>query len=85
MIRTQIQLTKKQAERVKRMTSRSSTSMAEVIRRALDQYLGNKAGDSNEKKRARASAVAGLFSSGDENLSRDHDDAFSAASGGTKN
>jgi predicted DNA-binding protein len=43
--RTQIYLTEEQRERIDRVTASEGIAMAEVIRRALDEYLGEE-GDS---------------------------------------
>lgn len=39
--RTQIYLTEQQRQRIDRVTAAEGIPMAEVIRRALDAYLGN--------------------------------------------
>lgn len=83
MIRTQIQLTAEQAERLKRATSRSSLSMAEVIRRALDSYLDTvPEGRDDAARRQRAAMAAGALRTGDESLASEHDAAFSRAAAG---
>ena len=75
MVRTQIQLTEGQARRVRRLAEEQGVSMAEVIRRCLDQVL-----ESGEPDRvalyARAEAVVGRFEdrSGADDLARRHDD-----------
>lgn len=40
-IRTQIYLTEEQRQRIDRVTASEGIPMAEVIRRALDEYLGD--------------------------------------------
>ena len=75
MVRTQIQLTEGQARRVRRLAEEQGVSMAEVIRRCLDQVL-----KSGEPDRAalysRAEAVVGQFEDGcgASDLARKHDD-----------
>ena len=75
MVRTQIQLTEDQARRVRRLAEEQGVSMAEVIRRCLDQVL-----ESGEPDRSalysRAEAVVGQFEdgSGAHDLARKHDD-----------
>jgi hypothetical protein len=82
MIRTQIQLSEKQAKALKNLAARKNVSVAELIRQAVDEQLrasGNI--DADERKR-RALAAAGRYHSGLTDLSTDHDrylaEAFSA-------
>ena len=75
MVRTQIQLTDGQARRVRRLAAEQGVSMAEFIRRCLDQAL-----ESDEPDRSvlyeRAEAVVGRYEelSGARDLARRHDD-----------
>ena len=75
MVRTQIQLTDGQARRVRCLAQEQGVSMAELIRRCLDQLL-----ESGEPDRAalyeRAEAVLGQFEdrAGADDLARRHDD-----------
>ena len=75
MVRTQIQLTDGQARRVRRRAEEQGVSMAEFIRRCLDQAL-----ESDEPDRSvlyeRAEAVVGRYEdpSGAHDLARRHDD-----------
>ena len=83
MIRTQIQLTEIQAERLKRLASASGESIAELIRQSVDLFLENRTGKRDERVllRQRAKLKAGQFYSDVPDLSRHHDqylvDAFS--------
>ena len=82
MVRTQIQLSEKQAKALKKLAARRNVSVAELIRQAVDVQL-HAAGtiDADERKR-RALAAAGRFHSGQSDLSTAHDqylaEAFSA-------
>ena len=75
MVRTQIQLTDAQACRVRRLAEEQGVSMAEFIRRCLDQAL-----ESDEPDRSvlyeRAEAVLGRYEdpSGARDLAQRHDD-----------
>jgi len=75
MVRTQIQLTDAQARRVRRLAKERGVSMAEVIRRCLDQVL-----ESDKPDRSalydRAEAIIGQFEDqcGAHDLARGHDD-----------
>jgi hypothetical protein len=56
--RTQIYLTESQRERIDQVTASEGIAMAEVIRRALDQYLGDDI-DADEALRSTFGAVPG--------------------------
>jgi len=74
MVRTQIQLTERQARELKRMAAREGVSMAEVIRRAVDAKIREGAGEVPREERVRlALAVMGKFRSGIRDLSTNHD------------
>ena len=79
MVKTQIQLTKKQICHIKRLAESRQVSISEVIRKSVDTYLRNELSDSRESKRKRALKVAGGFSSGCKNLSLRHDDYLAEA------
>lgn len=72
MIRTQIQLTEEQARAVRALAEKSGVSMAEVIRRAVDQALLSPL-VSDEERRRRALAWAGRSRSGLPDLGLEHD------------
>lgn len=71
MIRTQVRLTEEQLSRLKRVAAERGTSVAKVIRDAVDNALrdGDDAG-----LWKRALAIAGMGSSGRSDLGRKHDD-----------
>ena len=71
MVRTQIQLDEKQAERLKSAARRNGVSMAEAIRQAVDLYLGQQP-EGEALKRERALAAIGAFRA-DPHLSENHD------------
>ncbi len=73
MIRTQIQLTKEQAKKVKKIANSKGIAMAEVIREAVDEAIRSKAGTVSEERRARAIEIAGKFRSGKKDVSKRHD------------
>lgn len=73
MVRTQIQLSEEQAKAVKRIAASQGRSMAEVIRRAVDEVIiASPAGDWNERHQ-RALAIVGKFRSGKRDVSINHD------------
>jgi hypothetical protein len=75
MVRTQIKLTAKQAEEVKRIAWARRVSTAEIIREALDNLIRSGTGVTvtAEDRRARALNAVGRFSSGKRDISRKHD------------
>jgi hypothetical protein len=71
MVRTQIQLTGKQTRGLKAKARRENTSMAELIRRAVDTSLLDE--PPSVEAWARALAAAGSFHSGLTDFSTEHD------------
>ena len=75
MVRTQIQLTERQARELKRMAAREGVSMAEVIRRAVDAKIRGGSGEVPWQERVRrAQAAMGKFRSGLKDVAKRHDD-----------
>ena len=73
MFRTQIQLTEEQARRVKRLARERNTSMAEIIRNAVDQFAADDPRGQKDEIRKRALSAAGKFRSGKKDVARNHD------------
>lgn len=73
MIRTQIQLTERQAKTLKRLAKQKDRSVAELIRQSIDQYLATVGELSLEQQYERATAIVGKYRSGDADLGRNHD------------
>ncbi len=73
MVRTQIQLTEKQAKSLKRIAASRHHSVAELIRQAVDNMIKSATLVDIEERRRRALAAAGRFSSGLRDLSTEHD------------
>ena len=81
MVRTQIQLTESQAERLKRAAAREGVSMAELIRRGVDRLLASRQPMNGVDRRRRAVAAAGRFKSREGDLSGRHYVYFAEAAG----
>jgi hypothetical protein len=79
MIRTQIQLTERQAERLKATAARRGVSMAELIRQSVDHLLAGAEAPSEKDLRRKAAAAAGRFRSSPGDVSVRHDDYLSDA------
>jgi hypothetical protein len=73
MVRTQIQLTEEQMERLRTAAERERVSIAELIRRSIDRTIGCNHGISLAAQKRRAIELAGRFASGRENISAEHD------------
>lgn len=73
MIRTQIQLTKEQADRLKKLAAERRLSVARLIRQAVEALIKSSAAVEDEERRKRAIAAAGRFRSGVSDLSTAHD------------
>jgi hypothetical protein len=75
MIRTQIQLTKEQHRRLRRIARERGVSLAELVRRCIDRAIGEEATD-RASLYARAWQVVGSFHDreGATDVSERHDD-----------
>jgi predicted transcriptional regulator len=78
MVRTQIQLSEREVDAVKRLASERSVSMAAVIRDAVDQYVERESAGSLDERWRRSLAAVGGFRSGASDLSQRHDEEFAA-------
>jgi len=79
MIRTQVQLTEKQAELLKRLAAQKDVSMAEVIRQGIDTLFKEDLGPVTEERKKRALGVVGKFRSGGPDISEQHDEYLAEA------
>lgn len=73
MIRTQVQLTEAQLQKVKSVAASRGVSMAEVIRQSVDQALRSPAMLEWEERKRRALEVVGKYSSGLPDVGVEHD------------
>lgn len=80
MVRTQIQLTDRQAEGLKALSAEKGGSMAGWIRKAVDHLLCDGATPDRETLKRRALAAIGVARSGLGDIAENHDayleDAF---------
>jgi metal-responsive CopG/Arc/MetJ family transcriptional regulator len=81
MVRTQIQLTEEQAQILKDMSVENGVSMAELIRRSVDNYIRSANWLTLEEKRRRALSIVGIVSSGISDLAAEHDRYLAEAYG----
>jgi predicted transcriptional regulator len=72
MIRTQIQLTEEQAEKLKELSRYSNKSMAALIRQAIDRYLLTGKPDRAAQYR-QAMALASKYEAPQSDIAIEHD------------
>jgi hypothetical protein len=78
MVRTQVQLTDKQVQALRRRSKRENMSVAELVRQAIDAFTRAEP-PSGRELRSRAISAAGRFASGVRNTSSQHDEALAEA------
>ncbi len=72
MVRTQIQLTEEQVHKLKSLAGASETSLAAVVRTAVDQYLLSAKPDRQSAYRLAASVI-GKHSADSSDVAENHD------------
>lgn len=78
MVRTQIQLTEEQAAALRMLSERQDVSMAELVRRAVDQLLRASGRASESEQQRAALAFIGQFPDPAVDLSIRHDQYLAA-------
>lgn len=73
MLRTQIQLTEKQAARLKAIAARRGVSVAMLIRQGVDIVISQGGASSVDELYRRAALPVGRFHSGRNDISIQHD------------
>jgi len=73
MTRTQVQLTERQLEALRRDSAATGRSVADLVRQGVDQYLAGRSELGRDVRIEGAIGVAGRFSSGRSDLSANHD------------
>jgi predicted DNA-binding ribbon-helix-helix protein len=73
VVRTQIQLTESQMKSLQELASKQGVSMAELIRRSVDNYLGYHNGGDRANLMARAREAAGKYRAVPADLAENHD------------
>ncbi len=81
MVRTQIQLSEKQAKALKKLAARRNVSVAELIRQAVDEQLRAAGSIDGDERKRRALEAVGRFHSGLSDLSSAHDQYLAEAFG----
>ena len=77
MVRTQIQLTEQQSEELRKRAKDQGISVAEVIRRSIDETLCRP--HITDEMRRRAKAAVGFVNSGTGDLAEKHNEYFAEA------
>lgn len=73
MVRTQIQLTEQQSKMLKALALEENVSVAELIRRSIEQYLRGKQLRDREELKQNTLRVIGKYGSGYEDIATNHD------------
>lgn len=73
MIRTQVQLTQVQLRTLRQLSAATGESIAELIRQGVELYVDSQQRANRGQQIERALRVAGRFSSGSADGSREHD------------
>ena len=73
MIRTQVQLTDRQIQALRRASAATGRSVADLVREGVERYLAGHSELGREERIERAIKVAGRFSSGLTDVSANHD------------
>lgn len=79
MIRTQVQLTEEQARTLKTLAVERGSSVAELIRQSVDNFILQSTGVSADERRRRAIAAIGRYDSGRSDISTKHDEYLAEA------
>ena len=81
MTRTQVQLTDRQLEGLRRASAATGRSIADLIREGVDVYLAGRSEVGREEQIERAIRIAGKFSSDLTDVSANHDKHLGEAFG----
>jgi hypothetical protein len=73
MVRTQIQMKEEQMKHLKELALDKDVSVAELIRRAVQEYIAGSNKPDREIIKKRALAAIGKYSSKEKDLARNHD------------
>lgn len=73
MIRTQVQLSPEQLGALRRLSSATGRSIADLVRQGVDKVLSAEHRPGPKERLERARSVVGQFSSGATDVSIDHD------------
>jgi len=73
MVRTQIQLTEKQLEDLRKIATESGQSIAELVRLGVELYLQSRQAPDRKAIRERAMRSIGKFKSGLSDVGLNHD------------
>jgi Arc/MetJ-type ribon-helix-helix transcriptional regulator len=79
VIRTQVQLTDKQAAELKQLSATRGRSMSALVRDGVDQLLRSGEPASRAERMRQAASAFGKFRSGRPDLAERHDDHFADA------
>ena len=81
MIRTQVQLTENQFDFLKKAAAENNTSIAEIVRLSINNYIKATSHVDKDERKRRALAAAGRFKSAISDLALEHDKHLAEAFG----
>jgi len=81
MYRAHIRLTEEQSRKLRRLAAERRTSVAELIRQAVEGLLRERPDIDRVERKKRALAAAGRFRSGGKDLATTHNDYLAEAFG----
>lgn len=73
MVRTQVQLTEQQLKALRELSAQTGNSVADLIRRCVEQYLSARQHLDRNSQIERALRIVGRFRSGASDVSAEHD------------
>lgn len=79
MIRTQIQFSETQIQALKSRAAREHASVSELVRRAVDAWVGAEDLATPDQRRRRAIEASGRFASGLHDVTAHHDEYIADA------
>jgi hypothetical protein len=74
MIRTQIQFTTEQLNRLRQLSATTGRSIADLTRDAVEDYIARMGGPDRQRQIQQARIIAGKFASGKQDVSVNHDE-----------
>ncbi len=76
MVRTQIQLTEKQSDRLKNIATAQAISIAEIVRQAIDNYIKSNTAINTEERIKKVLELSEKYndSEGKSDVAKKHDD-----------
>ncbi len=81
MVRMQVQLSEQQVEMLRGRAAREHASVSELVRRAVNAWIGNQPETSPSERCRRAIEATGRFASSKQDIAERHDEYLADAFG----